>query len=108
MIGNKNVVNYKCLLCGRDKFTRKSPHNCNNGFRKRKIQWIEIPTYRPKQKADTLCNYTVSGKNIFEGHILGYGDNYPCVVLYNPFEAEFQAIEFGYKKDGYLIQIYVN
>ena len=28
-----------CLLCGRDKFTRKSPHICKGGFRKRKIKW---------------------------------------------------------------------
>ena len=33
---------YKCLLCGRDKFTRKSPHNCNHGFRKRNIKWQPI------------------------------------------------------------------
>lgn len=33
---------YKCLLCGRDKFTRKSPHKCNGGFRKRKIKWEEV------------------------------------------------------------------
>lgn len=33
------LIRYKCLLCGRDKFTRKSPHNCNSGFRKHKIQW---------------------------------------------------------------------
>lgn len=33
---------YKCLLCGRDKFTRKSPHNCVGGYRKHKIQWQEI------------------------------------------------------------------
>jgi hypothetical protein len=32
-------VRYKCLLCGRDKFTSKSAHNCVGGFRKRKIQW---------------------------------------------------------------------
>lgn len=33
---------YKCLLCGRDKFTAKQPHNCVGGFRKRKILWEEI------------------------------------------------------------------
>ena len=36
------AIRYKCLLCGRDKFTRKSPHNCNSGFRKHKIQWEVI------------------------------------------------------------------
>lgn len=33
---------YKCLLCGRDKFTAKQPHKCRGGFRKRKIQWAEV------------------------------------------------------------------
>jgi hypothetical protein len=32
---------WKCMLCGRDKFTHKSPHKCVNGFRKRKIVWQE-------------------------------------------------------------------
>ena len=36
------AVRYKCLLCGRDTFTRKSPHKCVGGFRKRKIQWEEV------------------------------------------------------------------
>lgn len=35
----KIVKRYKCLLCGRDKFTRKSPHNCVGGYRKHHIQW---------------------------------------------------------------------
>lgn len=35
-------VKWKCMLCGRDKFTRKSPHNCVGGFRKRKIVWQQI------------------------------------------------------------------
>lgn len=33
---------YKCLLCGRDKFTQKIPHKCLNGYRKRHIVWEEI------------------------------------------------------------------
>lgn len=32
---------YKCLLCGRDKFTAKQPHVCNHGFRKHGIVWAE-------------------------------------------------------------------
>ena len=32
----------KCLLCGRDKFTHKSPHRCIGGFRKRKLKWAII------------------------------------------------------------------
>jgi len=35
-------IRYKCLLCGRDKFTQKSPHNCVGGFRKHKIKWQKI------------------------------------------------------------------
>lgn len=43
-VGERNLqeppkAKYRCLLCGRDKFTRKSPHNCSGGFRKRKIKW---------------------------------------------------------------------
>lgn len=33
---------YKCLLCGRDKFTHKQPHKCLGGFRKRKIPWQKL------------------------------------------------------------------
>ena len=33
---------YKCLLCGRDKFTQKQAHICENGYRKRGIKWEEI------------------------------------------------------------------
>ncbi len=32
-------MTYKCLLCGRDKFTSKSPHKCRGGFRKRGLKW---------------------------------------------------------------------
>jgi len=38
----KNEKRYKCLLCGRDTFTQKSPHNCKNGFRKTGLFWQEI------------------------------------------------------------------
>ena len=34
-----NYVRFKFTLCGRDKFTRKSPHKCVGGYRKRKIKW---------------------------------------------------------------------
>jgi len=33
---------YKCLLCGRNKFTHKSPHYCAGGFRKHKIKWESV------------------------------------------------------------------
>lgn len=32
-------IKLKCTLCGRDKFTQKSPHHCVGGFRKRNIIW---------------------------------------------------------------------
>ena len=34
-----NKPYYKCLLCNRDKFQKKSPHNCGNNYRKHKIKW---------------------------------------------------------------------
>ena len=36
MLTNQKLT---CLLCGRDKFTNKSPHYCAGGYRKRKIKW---------------------------------------------------------------------
>jgi hypothetical protein len=33
------AITYTCLHCGRDKFTKKQPHNCTTGFRKRKLAW---------------------------------------------------------------------
>lgn len=36
------IGRWKCMLCGRDKFTHKSPHKCVGGFRKRKIIWQEL------------------------------------------------------------------
>jgi len=35
-------ANWKCMICGRDKFTHKSPHKCIGGYRKRNIIWQEI------------------------------------------------------------------
>lgn len=45
---NNTIKTYKCLLCGRDKFTKKTPHQCVGGYRKRKLKWEEI--------YDTLSN----------------------------------------------------
>ena len=36
----EKLIKYTCLLCGRNKFTKPSPHICNGQFRKRKIKWI--------------------------------------------------------------------
>ena len=36
---------WKCMLCGRDRFTHKSPHKCVGGFRKRKIVWQEVESH---------------------------------------------------------------
>lgn len=34
-------MRWLCLLCFRDKFTRKSPHCCLNGqYRKRRLKWV--------------------------------------------------------------------
>jgi len=33
---------WKCLLCGRDKFTHKTPHKCVGGYRKRNIIWQKL------------------------------------------------------------------
>jgi len=38
----KTIIGYRCLLCGRDKFTRKSAHNCGSGYRKHHIKWEAI------------------------------------------------------------------
>ena len=35
-------IRYKCLLCGRDKFTQKTSHYCVGGYRKHKIKWQPI------------------------------------------------------------------
>lgn len=29
-------------MCGRDRFTQKSPHQCNHGFRKKGIKWEKV------------------------------------------------------------------
>lgn len=41
------LVTYKCLLCGRDSFTAKQPHNCVGGFRKRNIKWAVNYSSKP-------------------------------------------------------------
>jgi len=33
---------YKCLLCGRNKFTHKTSHYCRGGYRKRGLKWEKI------------------------------------------------------------------
>ena len=59
------------------------------------------------KRQSTKCTWTTTGEEIKEGDILGYGDNYPCIVIYNTFEAKFEAIEFGYMQDeGYLYRVH--
>lgn len=53
---------------------------------------------RLKYRESTLCTYTTDGREIQEGDILGFGDNYPAVVLYDKFEGKFNAIEFTDEK----------
>lgn len=48
-IEKKEPVRYKCLLCGRDKFTKKTPHQCVGGYRKRKLKWEEIYDTLPNE-----------------------------------------------------------
>ncbi len=36
-------MRYKCNLCGRDKFTHKTPHYCVGGYRKHGLKWTPIP-----------------------------------------------------------------
>lgn len=55
---------WKCLLCGRDKFTKKSPHNCNSGYRKRNIKWEEVkqenePKLTLAQQIYKICAKTI-------------------------------------------------
>ena len=38
---NECKVKYTCDLCGRDKFDKPSPHNCNNNFRKRGLSFTQ-------------------------------------------------------------------
>lgn len=59
---------------------------------------------RLKKGESTLNKYSTSGVEIKEGDILGYGDNYPCVVLYDKYTAMFKAIEFGYLLEGYILR----
>lgn len=41
---NKPIIT--CLLCGRNKFQRKTAHKCIGGYRKRKIKWqISYPEF---------------------------------------------------------------
>ena len=47
---NDNLTRYKCLLCGRNKFTRKSPHKCVGGFRKRGFIWFKFQEESPEEK----------------------------------------------------------
>jgi len=42
----KNIVRFKCLLCGRNKFTRKTAHYCVGGYRKRHIKWEIIEQFK--------------------------------------------------------------
>lgn len=39
---NPKPIRYKCILCGRDKFTKKTAHHCINGYRKHGIEWMPV------------------------------------------------------------------
>lgn len=36
------IVKYKCLICERDNFDKKTAHKCGSNFRKHKIRWEKI------------------------------------------------------------------
>lgn len=61
---------YRCLLCGRDKFTRKSPHNCISGFRKRGIKWETIESPVEKESKEVI-EHDMNGDNHLSGHTRG-------------------------------------
>ena len=44
----ENLTRYKCLLCGRNKFTKRSPHVCIGGFRKRGLIWFQFEADSPE------------------------------------------------------------
>ena len=37
-------MKYKCKHCGRT-FDERCAHNCNTGFRKRHLEWVEVEDY---------------------------------------------------------------
>lgn len=39
---DKKPTRWECLLCGRNKFIKKSAHNCVSGYRKHNIEWKPI------------------------------------------------------------------
>ena len=52
-MGEGNRVTYTCLLCGRNRFTRKTPHYCAGGYRKHHIKW-ELNNEEMKKKIKTI------------------------------------------------------
>jgi hypothetical protein len=54
-----------CLLCGRDTFTRKTPHNCIGGYKKRGLSWgLKVSNGMWKRKYDFKPTKTVEINNI--------------------------------------------
>ena len=42
MTNEEPKIIFMCMLCGRNKFTRPTPHKCIGGFRKRKLIWQQV------------------------------------------------------------------
>ena len=60
-VGGSAELRWRCMLCGRDRFTQKGPHKCVGGFRKRRIRWERVgqalpPTGRRLADGPTSTN----------------------------------------------------
>ncbi len=45
-------MKYKCKYCGRI-VPQKCAHNCNTGFRKRHLEWVEVEDYEQRTSNKT-------------------------------------------------------
>lgn len=50
---------WECTVCGRDKFTKRTPHKCVGGYRKKNLKWRPIyDAPMPANPDETLPNPT--------------------------------------------------
>lgn len=66
---SNKTLTYICLLCGRDKFTSKQPHNCVGGYRKRGLKWkinnMAAIESDKKQTFDINFQQEIEWENVF-------------------------------------------